>query len=409
MSGGHIDDLSTAIAEMMERPLVCRANADGILTFVNDAYCEALRRSRQELLGRSFWTFIPDHEHARIRRYLAHLTPAEPVGTIAHLVHTDTGHEWIQRWIDFARFDPHGRAIEWLSIGDHPIDTRDGSTAVESFEPGELTAQGLRQGVEELRPMGTLGELAGSLAHELNQPLTSISANAHLAIEFLHAERPDLEEAREALQEISEDSRCAGMLMRQFVESIKDRRPSRSRLDVNVIAAAVVRRLLRRDRPSSITIELQLAPGLPAVLGDPLQIQQVIVNLLVNARESVTAKDLPASHRHIILRTERRCGEVCVSVIDRGPGVSPEDVGRIFEPFYTTKSDGMGLGLAISRKIVALHRGRMDVQRNQDGGATFSFTLKTIEAVACTGTSSESVRHPYRAGATAGRRDPGGE
>jgi C4-dicarboxylate-specific signal transduction histidine kinase len=377
MSGRCINDSPTAVAEVMERPLICRADGEGILTFVNDAYCEAFGRSRQELLGCSFWTLIPNHEHARIRQHLAHLTPAEPAGTIAHLIHADTGHEWIQRWIDFGRFDPQGRVVEWLSIGVHSTGTRE----LAGGESVEAITRDLRQEVDALGAMGTLGVLAGSIAHELNQPLSSIAANAHSAIQALEAERPDVDGMREALQDIGEDTRRAGILMRQFVECVKHQRPSLGRLDVNVIAADVVRRLLRRDRSPAITIELQLAPGLPAVLGNPVQIEQVIMNLLVNACESVMASDLSAARRNIVLRTDRRCDEVCVSVIDRGRGVSPEEVQRIFEPFYTTKGHGMGLGLAISRRIVTLHHGRMYVERNEDGGATFAFTLRAVAAV----------------------------
>lgn len=379
MPRAHIGDPSAAPAHMTERTLIRRATADGILTFVNDAYCVALGRSRQELLGRSFWSFIPGHEHVRVLGYFAHLTPLEPVGSIAHIVHTDTGHETIQRWTDFGRFDAQGHAIEWLSVGAEVAGHRDLAAKVESTD--EIN-HGLQQDVEVLSPMATLGVLAGSLAHELNQPLTSIAVNTAVAIQALESKRPDIDEAREVLQDIVDDSRHACALMRQFVGALTERpAPGRS-LDVNAVAANVVRQLLRRDSTVPINIELQLTPGLPMVLGDPARIQQVILNLLVNACESVAGGDLPASRRHVTVRTERRIGEVCVSIIDHGHGIGPAEATHVFDPFYTTKPQRMGLGLTLCRTIVALHRGRMHVAQSENEGVTFSFTLKVADVAA---------------------------
>lgn len=385
MSGSHSDGLSAAISLTAEPPLIRRATADGILTFVNDAYCASLGLSRYELLGRSFWTFIPGHEHVRVLRYFADLTPLESVGSIAHLVHTDAGYERIHRWIDFGRFDAQGHAIEWLSTGEEVAASP--KTAAKVGSADEISHH-VHQDLEVLGPIAPLGVLAGSLAHELDQPLTIIARNTEAVLQALDSKRPDIDEARDLLQDIVDDSRHACALTRQFVATHRQG-PTRPRfVDVNAVAANVVRQLMRRESTTPINIELQLTPGLPVVLGDPNQIHQVILNLLANACESVAASDLPSPRRHVVVRTERRIGELCVSVIDRGRGITSGEVERIFEPFYTTQGQGMGLGLALCHTIVALHQGRMHVEQNENGGATFSFTLRIADVAARAATTS---------------------
>lgn len=149
-------------------------------------------------------------------------------------------------------------------------------------------------------------------------------------------------------------------------------------LDLNTVAADVIRLVSRQPRARGIVIELQLAAGLPRVSGDRIQLQQVVLNLLLNACDAANEKGARA--RRVVVRTESHAETVSLSVIDSGVGIPPEDVSRVFEPFYTTKTHGTGLGLAISRTILTLHGGRLRGLHNQDGGMTFTFTLNRTPA-----------------------------
>ncbi len=238
----------------------------------------------------------------------------------------------------------------------------------------DLDAMTLRKEVAHLSRVAMLGQLSGSIAHELNQPLTAILSNAQAALRFMNAKSVDMEALQETLRDIVADDQRAGEIIRRL-RSLFQRGESRSEaLSVNTLVSDVVA-LLRSDLVSrNVAISTELSAGLPPVDGDRVQLQQLLFNLVFNACEAMV--DLPPAVRTLLIRTaqvdERT---VVVSVVDAGPGVAPDQQQRIFEPFFSTKPLGIGLGLVISSSIVTAHGGRLWCTNNEGRGATFSFTL----------------------------------
>jgi signal transduction histidine kinase len=239
---------------------------------------------------------------------------------------------------------------------------------------GDLEAQRLRQELTHIGRVSAMGELAASLAHELNQPLTAILSNAQAAQRFLTADVVDLEQMREILSDIVADDKRAGDVIRRLRVLFKKSDPQYAPLGLNEVVGEVTR-LVRNDAVlRDVAMSLELAPDLPKVRGDRVQLQQVVLNLVLNAFEAM--REPGAGERTLVIRTVREgAAAVRVEVQDSGVGVDDKDLDRMFQPLYTTKAEGLGMGLTISRTIVDAHGGRMGAVNNAHGGATFHFTL----------------------------------
>jgi two-component system sensor kinase FixL len=239
---------------------------------------------------------------------------------------------------------------------------------------GELEAQRLRQELTHIGRVSAMGELAASLAHELNQPLTAILSNAQAAQRFLAADVVDLEQMREILSDIVADDKRAGNVIRQLRVLFRKSDPQHASLDLNEVVGEVAW-LVRNDAAlRNVAMSLELGPGLPRVRGDRVQLQQVVLNLVLNGFEAM--REPGAGERTLVIRTAREgATAVRVAVQDSGVGVDEKDVDRMFQPLYTTKAEGLGMGLAIARTIVDAHRGRLEAVNNMEGGATFRFAL----------------------------------
>ena len=229
-----------------------------------------------------------------------------------------------------------------------------------------------RDEVAHLSRVAMLGELSGSLAHELNQPLMGILSNAQAAQRFLAADDVNLDEVREILDDIVADDRRAGEVIRRLRALLKRGEVQHAPLDIGNVVDDVLR-LTRNDLMNrDVAVSAELAPDLPTVLGDRIQLQQVLLNLVINACEAMAG--VPGTP---LVHIRARCADgagVEVSVSDRGGGIPPGDLERIFEPFVTTKEHGTGLGLSICRTIIAAHGGRLWAE-NDGAGATFRFTV----------------------------------
>jgi PAS domain S-box-containing protein len=218
----------------------------------------------------------------------------------------------------------------------------------------------------------TMGELVGSIAHEVNQPLTGVVANGNFALRELASGTPNQEKLREAIAEIVEDGTRASAVISRIRTLLKKGAPNRVELDINDVigeVAILVRNEAARDR---VQVQLNLAAGLPCILGDRVQLQQVLINLIMNGIEAMrTVTDRP---RKLNIKSVKHADGVLVQVQDSGIGFDSDLVDRIFEPFFTTKAQGIGMGLSISRSIVESHGGRLWAESGPNG-ALFQFIL----------------------------------
>jgi PAS domain S-box-containing protein len=222
--------------------------------------------------------------------------------------------------------------------------------------------------------LATTGEMAAGLAHELNQPLYAVNNFAQGALRRLEAGSLDRESLLVVLQEIAHESQRAAEVIRSLRRYVAKREPQRAAADVNELVRGVVRLLAAEAERRQCAVGTRLADGLPAVLCDTIQIKQVLVNLILNGMEAM--RDSPPGERTICVRSEPvDQGRVRLSVCDRGVGLPPGDAERIFAAFFTTKEDGIGLGLTISRTIVESHGGQLKVRPNADRSVTFEFEL----------------------------------
>jgi len=231
-----------------------------------------------------------------------------------------------------------------------------------------------RQELAHLTRVSALGELAGSLAHELNQPLTAILSNAQAAQRFLDADPINLDEVRETLKDIVEDNCRAGEIIRKIRSLVRKGDMELQPLDMGGIVRDVTLLVHSDAIIRGVRTALDIADGLPAVQGDKVQLQQVVLNLLLNSFDAM--QDCPPSERIASVQVRARPdGTVCIAVRDRGHGLTVDQIDKIFRPFFTSKPHGLGLGLSISRSIVVAHGGRMWAENNADRGAAFYVIL----------------------------------
>lgn len=220
----------------------------------------------------------------------------------------------------------------------------------------------------------TMGQLTASIAHEVNQPIAAVVSNAQAGLNWLAARPPNLEQLRETLNYIVSDGMRAGDVISRIRALIKKAPPQKEGLDVNQAVLEVIALTRGQAAKSSVSVRTQLAEALPLVQADRVQLQQVILNLIVNAFEAMSGVSEGA--RQLLISTGRDASDgVIVSLRDSGPGLDPKHAERLFDAFYTTKAAGMGMGLAICRSIIEAHGGRMWAGANEPRGAVFQFTL----------------------------------
>jgi C4-dicarboxylate-specific signal transduction histidine kinase len=220
----------------------------------------------------------------------------------------------------------------------------------------------------------TLGELMASLAHEVNQPLAAVVTNAQACLRWLALEPPRPDEARAAVERIVRDSNRASEVIQRIRALVKKSEPQMVALDINDLIREAISLEQREMLNQQVSLRTELASALPPVLGDRVQLQQVVINLVMNALEAMApVTDRP---RDMLIRSQRDdSNEVLVAVQDSGTGIDSENSERLFNAFFTTKPTGMGMGLSICRSIIAAHGGRLWVSPNAEHGATFQFTL----------------------------------
>jgi two-component system sensor kinase FixL len=341
-------------------------NQAGTITLVNAAVEALFGYTRDELIGRPVELLVPERFHGHHpsdrQRYCGD-PRARAMGA---------GREVFGRCKD-------GREVA-VEIGLTPIQTAQGPfvlasvTDITARKQAELDVRRHRAELAHVTRIATMGELAASLAHELNQPLTAILSNAQAAQRFLAAKPAELEEVREILRDIVQDDRRAGEVIRRLRALVRKEQPTFTSLDLSSVLRDVVL-LLHSDamlRSSRVTVDV--SPELPPVRGDRIQLQQVALNLVLNAFDAM--KECPVEAREVLVLAARESPHLIrVAVRDGGTGVRTGALDEIFQPFYTTKRDGLGMGLSISRSIIEAHGGRLWAENNPDRGATFYFTV----------------------------------
>jgi C4-dicarboxylate-specific signal transduction histidine kinase len=232
----------------------------------------------------------------------------------------------------------------------------------------------LQKEVKHLDRVATMGTLTAAIAHEINQPLTAILSNAQAAIRFLNVRQPDLHQVQEALQDIVSDDKRAAEVIQRLRMMLRKEELKFEPLDINHVIQEIVELIQSEIIIVNAAVAMGLEAEISAVYGDRIQIQQVILNLLVNALEAV--KGQPEETRKVRISTRTgEDGNILVRVSDSGPGIEDQKFEAIFEAFHTTKKKGIGMGLPISKSIVEQHHGRIWASNNPEGGAVFDFTL----------------------------------
>jgi PAS domain S-box-containing protein len=477
--------------------LICRYQPDTTLTFVNEAYCGYFGKSREELIGTTFLSLIPEAARHTAWEHVHSLCEHPRIERYEHPVIGANGQVRWQQWVDHVILDDLGRILELQAVGRDITERKQAEEALRSTEAkfravfdanfvplcfwhedgrileandaylrltgftrteleagqlrwDELTLPGevqlvrralteLAEGRESSTPyeqvyrlrdgrhipvwlsgalltgytdrgvayaidlserkaaeaalqkaqtelthaarVMIMGELAASLAHELTQPLTAILSNAQAALRFLAVASVDLGEVRAILVDIVADDQRAGEVIDRLRRWLRRDELERLPLDLNEVIRDVVKLMYSEIVIKNVVLGLDLAPDLPIVPGDRVQLQQVILNLLINSVEAMSAVE--DRSRELLIRSSRDgAAGVLVAVRDVGIGLEPEQAERIFESFYTTKPKGLGLGLSISQAIIKAHGGRLSATPNEKYGTTFHFTLPGVRVPA---------------------------
>jgi PAS domain S-box-containing protein len=296
-----------------------------------------------EVMARSIGSGAPYQYEARLRR-----------------------HDGEYRWFDVRGIpvrDTSGRIARWYAL----------LTDIEDRTQALTRLQQMQSDFARMNRVSIMGELAASLSHEITQPIASARNNARAAQNFLNMQPPDLREVREALGCVVGDADRAGEIVDRIRENVKKAPPRKDDFDLNAAIGEVI--VLGRSAiiNNGVSVQTRLADGMPSVHGDRVQVQQVVLNLILNAVEAMGSVE--AGTRELVLSTEQDPTGVLVAVRDSGPGIDPTHLERVFEAFYTTKSSGTGMGLSICRSIIDAHGGRLWAEANEPRGAVFQFTL----------------------------------
>ena len=272
--------------------------------------------------------------------------------------------EW--RWQSARGRADHGQTPRLLGV----------ATDITQRKRAEVQAEQDRAALSHMTRVSLLGQLSASIAHQLNQPLASILGNAEAAQKMLEREPVDLPELREICADIVTEDHRAAQVIRRLRVLFKRGEPLFEPLDVSDMVRDTIELTRNMLTSRHVTLRMQLAPTLPLIAGDRVQLQQLVLNLVVNATDAMD--DLAEAERVLTISTAFRAGAVSLCVADRGAGVATEALGKLFEPFWSTKAGGMGMGLAICRSIAEAHSGSVTVANAPEGGAVFCVLLPTL-------------------------------
>jgi PAS domain S-box-containing protein len=338
---------------------------DGEPTHVNQRVIDYTGCRFEDLLNRGWRELIhPDDFPETANRFYHSIQTGESYQAVHRLRRADGQYRWHQQRAEPLR-DKERRIVQWYGVA---IDIDAGKNAENELRTTQAQLARASQAA-------TVAELSASIAHEINQPLAGIVASAETCRTWLSGNEPNLPRARAAIERIIRDGNAAADIIRRVRALFRQTPPTKTSLDINEVIAEVGR--LSQDELSrrGVLIELDLAQALPAVLADRIPIQQVLMNLIRNGAEAM--QDTNGHAKRLIVRSRCRDGLIVLEVCDFGCGLTHPE--KVFEPFYSTKPNGLGVGLTISRSIVQAHGGALQVRDNQPQGTVFSLTLPLRE------------------------------
>jgi two-component system sensor histidine kinase DctS len=366
-----------AFRTAMENSLLTGLRArdlEGRVTYVNPAFCRIVGLPAEELLGRkppmAYWApeAMAEYEY-RFRKVLE----GQAVPQFETVFQRSDGVRVPVLVFEAPLVDIHGRHTGWMSS---ILDITDRKRA-------EELARQQQEKLETSARLATMGEISSMLAHELNQPLAAISSYTAGALNVLArvgaAPSPSLDTGmlKRALEQANTQARRAGQIIRSVHEFVKKREPRRERVLVPQVIDGIRALVDLQARQSYVTLHIDVPPDLPAVEADRLLLEQVLLNLTRNAIESM--QDIDRERRVLRIAGARSEDQVSVSVIDNGHGIAPEVAERLFSPFFSTKAEGMGMGLSICRTAIEFHGGTLTHADNPGGGTVFTFTLQQAQ------------------------------
>jgi PAS domain S-box-containing protein len=349
--------------------LVWRAGLEGSPDFLNQPALDYTGLSLDQ--AETGWprAFHPDDRKGMLVKWTEIRASGMPGGLEARLRRFDGEYRWFSFQAVPLR-DESGNIVKWYGS----------STDIEERKRAESALHDARTALAHASRVTMLGEISATIAHEVNQPLAAIITNGQACLRFLRHETPDLEDVRGALEWIVKDGNRASGIIQRVRGLLKNTGIQKIPLDVNDVIGEVAALLQRELDAQDVILRLELAPALPPAIADRVQIQQVIINLTMNGVDALQAiNDRP---RGLLVRSSRNeAGQVVVAVKDSGVGISLENASRVFDPFFSTKPGGLGIGLSICRSIIEDHGGRLWTSDDRDGpGATFQFSLPTQRA-----------------------------
>ncbi|MFY9955903.1 MAG: ATP-binding protein [Bradyrhizobium sp.] len=347
--------------------LVAVLAPNGDLEAVNRQIFEYCGQSLEELRN---WgtngTIHPDDLPHLAEVFTKSIAAGVPYATEARVRRFDGEFRWFEiRGIPVR--DASDRIVRWYSL---LTDTEDRTQALARL-------QQMQSDFAHINRVSMMGELAASLSHEITQPIASARNNARAAQNFLEMQPANLGEVREALSCVVGDADRAGEIIDRIREQINKAPPRKERFDLNAAINEVIVLARSVTNRNGVSVQTRLSAGLVPVLGDRVQLQQVFLNLILNAAEAMGPVE--EGPRELLISTEEDQAGAVVAMRDSGPGIDPEHLDRVFDAFFTTKPSGTGMGLSICRSIIHAHGGRLWVETNEPRGVVFQFTLPGAE------------------------------
>lgn len=362
-----------AFRKAMEDSLLTGLRArdlEGRIVYVNPAFCRMTGFPASELVGikppMPYWA--PEEYETTLvlhQDVLAGLAPSEGVEV---RLQRKNGERFDALIYEAPLIDSEGRHTGWMgSVLDVTERRRAEELARQQQEKLQFTAR-----------LVTMGEMASTLAHEINQPLSAIASYTTGCINRLEAGDLPRDELREALGKLARQAQRAGRIIRRVYDFVRRSEPQRARCSINAVIEDAVGLIEADARKRGVRIVRELTDALPDVMADRVMLEQVLLNLMRNGIDAMHAT--PPDRRQLVVRTDPAESGLLVSVTDCGCGIARDAAEHLFEPFFSTKPEGMGMGLNICRSIIEYHRGRMEVEANPEGGTVFRFTLPVEES-----------------------------